>query len=118
MKNENDISKYIGRRLANIRRAKNLTQDQLAKLAHVSPSEVSRIERGINSANIETILNFCNALEIGFPRLFQETSEYNFNVSSDAPNLQDVISLVASMDQKHYKYIMELIIVYKSSHQD
>lgn len=116
---KNNITEDIGRRLADIRKSKNMTQDQLAELAHVSPSEVSRIERGINSASLETIMNFCNALEIGLPGLFQETPcEYTINIPTDTPNLQDVISLISSMDKKHYKYIMEIIIIYKSSHQD
>ena len=48
---KNEITQKIGRRMADIRKSKQLTQEQLANLAHVSPSEVSRIESFLYTLN-------------------------------------------------------------------
>ncbi|MDO4678898.1 MAG: helix-turn-helix transcriptional regulator [Eubacteriales bacterium] len=113
---KNEITQKIGRRMADIRKSKQLTQEQLANLAHVSPSEVSRIERGINSASVETLLNFCNALDVGLDSLLYDFFSRENPVRN--PDTKQIMALIDSLDEKHFKYIKEIIIIYKASHQD
>ena len=49
-------------KLKEIRKQKQFSQEQLAKILEVSKAQVSRIEKGQSLANEEQIIKLCNAL--------------------------------------------------------
>lgn len=53
---------YIGQRIAELRRAKGMTQEGLAAAAGVSTPSISRIERGEMSAGIDILGRIASAL--------------------------------------------------------
>jgi len=58
------ILEEIGRRLAALRIAQNLTQAQLAEKAGVSKRTVERLEAGESAAQLTAFLRVCRALEV------------------------------------------------------
>lgn len=56
--------KALGRALRDARRRKGLTQQALARLAHIGQPSVSNIERGISSVSLTTLLRILAALEL------------------------------------------------------
>lgn len=54
----------IGIRLRRLRKQQALTQQDLANLAHLEPSNISHIERGATKLSLPTIVNISNALGI------------------------------------------------------
>lgn len=54
--------KAIGKRVRAARRARDLTQEQLAELVEVSTSFVGHIERGTRVPSLETMWRICKAL--------------------------------------------------------
>jgi len=48
--------------LKEIRKRKNLKQEQIAKILNISRAQISRIENGESLANEEQIIKLCNAL--------------------------------------------------------
>ncbi|HPG05293.1 MAG: helix-turn-helix transcriptional regulator [Saprospiraceae bacterium] len=63
------ILKDFGRHLATLRKNKGLTQEDLANVADISLSQVSRIERGVINPTLSTLVDIANALEIPLPLL-------------------------------------------------
>jgi transcriptional regulator with XRE-family HTH domain len=61
----------FGRRLRQIRREKNLTQEYLAEATGVSVDLISNIERGINAPSFETLEKLAEALDIPVKDLFE-----------------------------------------------
>lgn len=54
--------KAIGKRVRAARRARDMTQDQLAELANISTSFVGHIERGTRVPSLETMWRICKAM--------------------------------------------------------
>jgi transcriptional regulator with XRE-family HTH domain len=61
----------FGKRLRQIRRAKDLTQEQLAEAAGISIEFLSLIERGQNSPSFETMEKLAVVLEVEAGEFFQ-----------------------------------------------
>lgn len=55
----------LGRRIAALREARNLTQLQLAVAAAIQPSTLSRIENGHHRPHPGVLRNLANALQVG-----------------------------------------------------
>lgn len=63
------ISQF-GNHLRNIRKLKGISQEELANLADVELSQISRIERGVINTSISQILQIAKALKIHPKELF------------------------------------------------
>ena len=64
------IKKQLGKRIAELRREKGLTQESLAEKADYSVEFISFVERGINSPSIEGCERIANALNVRLKDLF------------------------------------------------
>jgi transcriptional regulator with XRE-family HTH domain len=56
--------KKLGRRIAQIRKQKNLTQVELADIAKMDDSSIRRVESGRNNSSIIILLRLAEALEV------------------------------------------------------
>lgn len=65
----------LGKRIRNLRRLRDLTQEQLAEKASLSGKYVGEIERGTANVTIEAIENIAAALEVDLPVLFEISHE-------------------------------------------
>jgi transcriptional regulator with XRE-family HTH domain len=61
----------VGRRLRQIRRQKDITQEQLAEAVGVSAESISNIERGKNAPSFETLEKLAAVLEVEVGEFFQ-----------------------------------------------
>ena len=71
-----NISKIIGNNIKSARKFKNLTQQQVANLMHMTQQQYSRFENGVFQLNYEQIIFICNLLEISFDEFF-DIKNYN-----------------------------------------
>lgn len=60
----------FGRRLRQLRRYRDLTQEQFAEAADISVDFVSNIERGISAPSFETLERLAEALGVAVADLF------------------------------------------------
>jgi len=67
----NKLKIQFGRKLKDIRKQKNLTQEQLAETVGVSAEFISNIERGINAPSFKTLENLSRKLDIPVWKLFK-----------------------------------------------
>jgi len=61
----------LGERISQLRREKNLTQEQLAEVTEYSVEFVSLVERGINGPSIEGLERISQALNVEPKELFE-----------------------------------------------
>ena len=50
-----DIKKTFGEKIKRLRKAKNLTQEQLAEMINIAPKNLSKIEVGTSFVTAETL---------------------------------------------------------------
>lgn len=67
--------KAVGGKIRDCRRAKKITQEQLAEICDVSASYIGHIERGSRNLSMNTAIQICNALGVGLDYLFLDCAE-------------------------------------------
>ncbi|MGA2372693.1 MAG: helix-turn-helix domain-containing protein [Candidatus Korobacteraceae bacterium] len=60
----------FGRRLRQLRRSRDMTQEQFAEAAAISVDFLSLVERGINAPSFETLERFARVLKVSVADLF------------------------------------------------
>lgn len=71
-----DIGVIFGEVLRRLRSEKNISQEELAFLAGVDRTFVSRLERGIRQPTITTMIGIGRALGVPAADLMRETEEH------------------------------------------
>jgi transcriptional regulator with XRE-family HTH domain len=65
-----EIKKLIGKRLKELRRSKQLSQEQLAEKADINSKYLSRMERGTENPTLDMLVKLSNALEVEMWEMF------------------------------------------------
>jgi len=65
------LCRKFGEEINRLRRCLDISQEELAFRANISPSYMSAIERGITDTTISTAKRLAGALETGLPDLFK-----------------------------------------------
>ena len=88
MNNNEDFQlKSIGKRIKLARNNLDLTQEQLAEKAGLSPRFISQLERGVAFGSANTIISICKTLKIDPNFLFGDL------VKNSSPTLVDMIDI-------------------------
>ena len=77
MSKELNIEQIVGQRIQKIRRAKGLTQQQLAEMVGISTNYLSDVERGKSSARIDKLVAIINALGCSADDVFADVINVN-----------------------------------------
>ena len=64
------LQKQLGRKIAELRHTRKLTQEQLAEAVGCSVEFVSLVERGVNAPSVAGLANFAKALKVEIRDLF------------------------------------------------
>jgi transcriptional regulator with XRE-family HTH domain len=64
------LQKKLGKRIASLRKARRLTQEQLAEIVGHSVEFISLIERGVNAPSVAGLEKFAKALKVQVKELF------------------------------------------------
>ncbi len=64
------LQKKLGRRIAELRRVRKLTQEQLAEAVGCSVEFISLVERGVNSPSVAGLADFAKVLKADVKELF------------------------------------------------
>jgi transcriptional regulator with XRE-family HTH domain len=99
----------IGSRIREIRKSKKMTQEKLAELSGVEPSNISHIERAATKLSLPTLVNIANALEVTLDELIYDNLKKSAHVSA---KLIDELLFDCSADE--LKAIAEVIKTTKS----
>jgi transcriptional regulator with XRE-family HTH domain len=69
------LQRKLGQRIASLRKARKLTQDQLAEAVGCSVKFIGLVERGVNAPSIAVLEKFAKALKIEVKELFSFEKE-------------------------------------------
>lgn len=101
-----DNKKLLGKRIKELRKRKDLSQEKLAELAKIEPTSLSNIENGRNYPSFATLESIINALEVSFIDIFK------FQQHNDPKNLLNEIQSILSANpqkiQDFYKIVKAL----------
>ncbi|MEQ1858784.1 MAG: helix-turn-helix transcriptional regulator [Chthoniobacteraceae bacterium] len=64
------LQKKLGQRIAQLRRSKGMTQEQLAEVIGCSVEFISLVERGVNAPSVAGLADFAKALGVEVRDLF------------------------------------------------
>ena len=78
----------IGEKIEKIRKEKNLSQKELAKIVNASQKTISNIENGTNEPKIGVIIEMCNKLNISADWLL--LGKENTKISKEEENLLNI----------------------------
>lgn len=71
----------IGLRIKQLRKEKDMSQEQIAFSANISLSQISKLESGRHNTSISSIMSICRALNITISEFF-EGLDYPIPISS------------------------------------
>lgn len=101
-----DNKKLLGKRIKELRKRKDLSQEKLAELAKIEPTSLSNIENGRNYPSFATLESIINALEVSFIDIFK------FQQHNDPKNLLNEIQSILNSNpdkiQDFYKIVKAL----------
>lgn len=66
--------KLIGKRIQTCRKAKSITQEQLAEKLDVTVGYISQLERGITKINLDTLAKISTVIEVELPHLLSDST--------------------------------------------
>ncbi len=104
---------FIGKRICQARKAKSLTQEDLAELSGLSVSAISRIETGRNSTSLKTLAHLCSVLDVTLNYLLYDVLAEQ--PVSQNPVVMDILSMLEPMDEKQQQFILDFIKLYAGS---
>lgn len=105
---ENKLLKRFGDRLRTLRKAKSLTQEELATRAGIDTSYLNYIENGKQSPSLTKIAAIAEALEVELPEMFYFSQSKGYNKRLDALALRLTDALKAK-DEKVSALVSEFI---------
>ena len=80
----------VGEAIKNIRKAKDISQKELAERAGISPPSLSQIESGIQRPNPTTMQKLCKELDVPEPLIYILAMDIN-DVPSEKRGLYEVL---------------------------
>ncbi len=98
-----DKKKFLGKRIKELRKLNNLTQEQLGELINIEPSSLGNIENGYNYPLMSTIEKLSQALNCTIADFF------NFEHLNDNKALVDEINLLLEKNPDKVKQIYRII---------
>ena len=94
----------IGSRIREIRKSKKMTQEKLAEMSGVEPSNISHIERAATKLSLPTLVNIANALEVTLDEIVYDNLNKSTHVS-----IKLIDELLADCSPEELKALAEVI---------
>jgi len=99
-----DTKKLIGRRIAEIRSNKGMTQDLLAEKMEISPKYLSSIERGKENPTLNTLINLAQCLNVDLGLIFSFPQ-----IEDPAKRKALITSLLSKADEDQLKLALKVL---------
>ena len=104
MKRGDRTKELVGRRIKELRRARRMTQEELAERTSISAKYLSSIERGLENPTFDTIIKLAYALDVDVAELF------NYPQHLPADDLRDYITaLLRNSDEKRLRLAAKIL---------
>ncbi|WP_407270813.1 helix-turn-helix domain-containing protein [Radiobacillus sp. PE A8.2] len=106
---KHEIAKVLGERIRKLRKAKGITQEELAHMACLHSTYIGQLERGEKNATLDSINKVARALDISLEELFR------FSIFSDKKQetmsqLLSELENIEEEDRSNLFMIMNILI--------
>lgn len=98
--------KDLGKRIKEIRKRKNFTQEELAWKVGVSPNFIGLIERGEKRPSIETLFKIIDALGISISTFFDD---FKYQIEEEDVLIKKISSYLKEGTEKEKKIIYQIV---------
>lgn len=100
----------IGQRIRRIRKARKLSQEQLAEKVNISITHMSHIETGNTKLSLPVLVDIAEALEVQTDSLL-----YDHPRESISNAIHDITSIIEECDASQARLIVNLVKSFKQS---
>lgn len=108
MNETTQILKTLGRRIAQLRKQKGMSQEDFADVSGKMINTISNIERGLSDPKVTTLMSISKALNISIEELFSETKQAQ--TTEELPsNIATILQILKKQDDKTLKVIQKQI---------
>lgn len=104
----NDPFQIVGRRIADIRRQHNMTQETLAEILGVSPKHISHTECGTSSLSLKNLIQFCEIFGCSFDYIIMGRS--TDDIISQLPD--KICQILYSKNEKEIERLNRYLQIY------
>jgi len=99
-----DLKAQLGARIKELRKSKNITQEELVEVIGSDTNNLSRIENGKKFMSAEKLSKIAEALKVDIKELFDFG-----HILSDEELKKEIVSDVNALSSKQLKYIYKTI---------
>lgn len=104
------LKEKLGKRIQEIRKSKNLTQEKLAEMIGIDTPNLSNIERGKRFVSSDTLEKIIKSLNV------KEKDLFDFDhIKSKNDLINSINKILNESDTKEIEYYYRMISVYKES---
>jgi len=100
--------KAIGMRIKEARKAKGLTQEQLAEIVCLSSTHISVIERGVKAPKLETFIEIANALHVTSDSLLLDVLDHSLQIT--ATELSERMKRLSPKEQRKILKAVSILV--------
>lgn len=98
------VEETIGKRLAQIRKSRNITQDELSEAIEVTPNYLSSVERGKYMLTLDKLVRAMNVLQCGADELFYEVVEHSCSRSAS-----DLVKRIENLPKNEREWVLHIL---------
>ncbi len=102
------MEKIIGKRIAQYRRRKGLTQEELSEILEITPHYLSALERGIYNIKLEMLVKILNTLDCSADEVFCDVVDKSSAVTTS--RLSVMLNSLPIDEQKKILAVVETMI--------
>lgn len=103
----------IGKRIRAERKKQNLSQEQLAEMADLSPVHISHIETANTKLSLPALLCIINALRISADNILCDSM-----IASEKAYKNEILTELSDCDRKELKLLAESVKAIKSAYRE
>jgi transcriptional regulator with XRE-family HTH domain len=104
----NPILRPLSKRIRDLRKAKGLNQEELAERAHIHPTFLSLLERGVNSSTVVTLTKIASALGVPPSELLSDKSP-SLPLTKKEKIVAEVANLLRKQSPKMIRTVRSLV---------
>jgi transcriptional regulator with XRE-family HTH domain len=104
-------AKEIGLSVKALRRAKGMTQAQLAELIGRTTDAVSQIERGVNMPSLDTLMSLGEGLSVPVDALLQVSDDKKANIGR-TDHIREANAILQSLSDDDLQFAVQILNVF------
>ena len=109
-------AEYTGKKIAELRKEKKITQEQLAEKIGVKKQNISRYESGRVEPNIRTAKKLADALGVSLEDMEAGVSSFSASAPALSPDEAQLVEDYRSLNKEGREYIRQTMAMAKRSY--